>query len=96
MREIKNRYKSNTFEIEFENIKGNPEDFLTEDIKVIEKKTDNDTSKIKIRAEKSDLQNKILSAFIPHTRIISFNEILPTMNEIFISKVNEKNNVGNN
>lgn len=92
VREIKNTYKSNTFEIEYEKTNENPETIMPEGFKILEKSTDHNIDKIKVQASSAELQNNILTALIPYFKIISFNEILPTMNEIFISKVNEKNN----
>ncbi len=35
--------------------------------------------------------NDLLNAILPHVEVISLNEILPSMNDIFIEKVNEIN-----
>ena len=92
VREIKNRYKSNTFQIEYENINGNTEFIIPSGIKIIGKRSEKNIFSIKVQTDSANVGNDILKSFIPHVKIISFNEILPTMNEIFISKVGEKNN----
>ncbi|MCD4679561.1 MAG: ATP-binding cassette domain-containing protein [Bacteroidales bacterium] len=96
VREIKNTYKSNTFEVEYEGGIGEAETILPKEIKILSTTQDHNITKVKIQATSSGHPNNILSSIIPHAKIISFNEILPTMNEIFISKVNEKFNIGNN
>ncbi len=89
--DIRNTYKSNIFEIGY---KGNPEklkNLLNGRFEVIESKENADTEShlahIKILNPHQD--NELLSLLIPHLHIISFNELIPSMNEIFIKVVND-------
>ena len=37
--------------------------------------------------------NQLLQTILPIVDLHSFNEVIPSMNDIFISKVNEQNNI---
>ncbi len=90
VKKIKEENKSNRFEVVYAGNKSNLQEILSTSFKVIEE-TESDgytTAIIKIKNGKT--QNDLLAEMLPHRLISSFTEILPTMNEIFISKV-EKN-----
>ncbi len=87
--DIKNAYKSNTFEIAF---RGNQDDLAILPMKkfdVVQQNHDKETSVAMIKILNNNTPNDLLALLIPHVTILSFNEILPTMNDIFINKVNE-------
>jgi len=89
VKEIRNANKSNTFKIGF---KGKLPEFnttLNSHFKITEQQTDGDHSITTIKLLNGSTQNNLLSELLPHVTILSFNEILPSMNDIFISKVNE-------
>ncbi len=79
---IKNQFKNNLFEIEFE--EAAPE--LPSAIMVKEQKK----NAVIVQLENAEASNDLLRYFLDKgSRIQSFNEILPTLNEIFIRRVNE-------
>jgi ABC-2 type transport system ATP-binding protein len=89
--DIKQRYKANTFELEFE---GNPDQLsnslngsfvLTSMEKLSETKYS-----ANIQLSDSNKGNDLLTQAIRNVSVISFREVLPSMNEIFIKAV-EKN-----
>jgi ABC-2 type transport system ATP-binding protein len=85
--DIRNKYKSNIYRIGY---KGSEEKFkriLNGDYKLIEHTTEQDINYAKIKVDELSDSNKLLSLLIPEIRIISFNEVLPTMNDIFIHVV---------
>lgn len=85
--DIRNKYKSNIFRIGY---KGSEEKFktiLNGDYKLIEHTTEQDIHYAKIKVNELSDSNKLLSLLISEVRIISFNEVLPTMNDIFIHVV---------
>jgi ABC-type uncharacterized transport system ATPase subunit len=47
---------------------------------------------MKIRIPKTAKANDLLQLFINNADIQTFHEILPTMNEVFISSINHENN----
>lgn len=87
--EIRSAYKNNIWQVEYISQNGIasslPEGYeLLETHETGEKKT----ARIKVGSHSS---NELLAALIPHVNIVSFNEEIPAMNDIFISKVNEMN-----
>ncbi|MBN2174526.1 MAG: ATP-binding cassette domain-containing protein [Bacteroidales bacterium] len=89
--DIKNNYKSNTFEITCDEVKKDIGQVLGKKFEVIENIQVDGYLKAKIRIRKGVDQNKLLEELIPICTIRSFNEILPSVNDIFISAVNETN-----
>ncbi len=90
VKQIKQDYKSNIFEIDYlgknnENVHG----FLSEGFKVIDQSDNVGMQKVKIQINNGATPNELLNNLIPHIEIYNFNEILPSMNDIFIKKVRE-------
>jgi ABC-2 type transport system ATP-binding protein len=89
---IRGTYKKNIFEIGY---KGDPQKLnkiLDGNYKLIEHTTRDDSHYVKIKVEKISDNNKLLSLLIPEVQITSFNEVLPSMNDIFINVVEESLN----
>ena len=95
LREVKKQFKQHMFEVVFttshevELSSLLPEDFHIESI------TDADsvfTALIKVEHTSA---NDLLAALLPHVSIQGFQEIFPSMNEIFISQVNKMNPMNN-
>jgi len=91
--EIKQKYKSNSYEII---LKGNV-DFIgisqRYQYKIIDKKTEGDLHKLKIKIiDDSISTNQLIQAILPFGNIIALNEIIPSMNDIFIKVVENKEN----
>lgn len=98
VREIRQQYKTNIYEVEFF---GNLMTFtkaLFKDFELIEKYEETATSsfgtavsyykaKVKLLYDKSP--NDLLESVLPYVKVHGFREILPSMNDIFISKVKE-------
>jgi len=81
VKEVKNRFKEHLFEVEYQ---GELKPILSE--KFDFQATDENTIKIKLR--ENQLSKDILKAFVEaDTDIVSFREILPTLNEVFIKQV---------
>jgi len=87
--EVKEAFKSNIFEIVFI---GNMIAFtnaLWTAFEIIEKKQVSDRIHVKIRANKSSDVNELLQIILNKVQIISVHELTPSMNDIFIQKVQE-------
>jgi ABC-2 type transport system ATP-binding protein len=85
--EIRNTYKSNTFEVGYT---GNPaklKNLPASDFEIVDQTVKENINYAKIKITGSTSGNKLLSALIPEVHIISFNELLPGMNDIFIKVV---------
>jgi ABC-2 type transport system ATP-binding protein len=88
VRSIKATYKSNTFEIGYRIIKSDPiqESNLFD---LVDKKgpDEDDVIKAKIKLVNHSAMGQVISHIISTAEIISLNEIMPSINDIFISLV---------
>ncbi|PCJ01356.1 MAG: ABC transporter ATP-binding protein [Flavobacteriales bacterium] len=87
--DIKEAYKSNVFEIVFV---GNMIAFSTAlwtAFEILDKKQVDNRIHVKIRASKSSDVNELLQLIVTKVQVISVHEIAPSMNDIFIQKVQE-------
>jgi ABC-2 type transport system ATP-binding protein len=94
VKEIKQRYKNNVFELEFE---GNMMGFtnaLWTGAELIEHNSEGEFNKAKVKLKGNTQANDLLTAVLPHIKIHSFKEIVPSMNDIFISTVSKENTNG--
>jgi ABC-2 type transport system ATP-binding protein len=88
---IKQTYKSNTFEVGYT---GNPDDLkglLGKDFELVEEKNNSDLHSAIIRIDEQNSNNTLLKKLVSKLEIKSFNEIIPSMNEVFIRVVEETN-----
>ena len=89
IKNIRNAYKSNTFEI---GLRGDVEKLsgiLNSNFQLIDSKKYDDLLFAKIKMNGETNENVLLQAIIPYFNIVSFNEVIPRMNEIFIKVVQE-------
>jgi ABC-2 type transport system ATP-binding protein len=89
--EIKKTYKTNTFEIQFTNFEGDTRSFLPSTFEVLEQTTINEHFIAKIRIPADAKPNDLIREMLPHVMIQSINEIIPSMNDIFIRTVTSQN-----
>jgi len=87
--EIRKKYKSNTYEIEFTDIKYEPKTLLDGKFNIIEQKTEKDSVVVRIKAYQSFTANDLIQVLLPCGEIRSFKEIIPSMNDVFISMVKQ-------
>lgn len=93
VKDIRKTFRSNTFKIVF---KGNLLGFtntLWAGGEILDKHSDGDIHSVTLKLLNKATANQLLEAVLPTCEIVSFNEIVPSMNDIFIMKVNEGNNV---
>jgi ABC-2 type transport system ATP-binding protein len=86
---IRQQYRSNVFKIAF---KGNPIGFtnaLWTGAEILEKHLEEDVNFFTLRCLHNTTPNQMLQAVLPVCEVISFNEVIPGMNDIFIRKVSE-------
>ena len=88
--EIKNAYKANIFEIGYLGQPDSIKDFIPATYELLNNVQQNGNSKAQIKIPASATPNDLMQKLLPHLEMHSFNEILPTMNDIFIQKVNEQ------
>lgn len=89
--EIRQTYKSNTYAIDFA---GDPERLktvLSNDQQLLELKKKNGLWSAKVKLPAPDSDNQLISSLIQAVQVVSFNELLPSMNDIFIQLVEATN-----
>ncbi len=89
--DIKNDYKLNIFEVVFE---GNFNKFsasLTADYQILENTAEENKNYVKLKILNDMSPNDLLSKMLAFGKIISFNEKIPSMHDIFIEAVNGNN-----
>lgn len=88
--EIRHQYRSNTYEIVFV---GNMIAFSTAlwtGFEILKSSTENGKSKVEVKGTSPNASvNSLIGALVSQVKIISVNEHTPSMNEIFIQKVQE-------
>jgi len=85
VKDVKNQFKENIFEVHYE---GALPEGLDEKVNIVSQKND----KLTIQLNEDNNSNTLLRHLIQHdVHIHAFNEILPTLNEIFIKQVETDN-----
>lgn len=91
VREIQNRYKPDIFEISYT---GDPQTFkqsLNSKFELLDQTEKRGIHLAKVKIIHASGGNELLNLILPHVHVISFNEILPSMNDIFIKAVESSN-----
>jgi ABC-2 type transport system ATP-binding protein len=89
--EIKNRFKSDIFEVSFNGDSDKMAGLLSSAYQILEQKQIKGMNFIKVKMLQKQTGNELLSTILPHVQVHSFSEVLPSMNEIFINVVGESN-----
>jgi len=93
--DIKNQFKEHVFQVQFSSsLPIDLQSLLTDsyNVKSVTEVADVQTALIKVHQQTA---NELISALIPHVSLQSFQEIFPSMNDIFISQVNKINQENN-
>ncbi|MGZ3884189.1 MAG: ABC transporter ATP-binding protein [Bacteroidia bacterium] len=94
VKEIRKTYKNKTYRVAF---KGNLLGFtnaLWTGAELIDKgKEEDEVNWVLLKLLGSTTPNQLLQSVMPVCELHSFNEVVPSMNDIFISKVNEENTI---
>ncbi|MFP4470937.1 MAG: ABC transporter ATP-binding protein [Bacteroidales bacterium] len=89
MKEIKENYKKNIFEIRYENHLESLSAILPGNYVLLEEHTAARIKSARVQIPGQSSPNDLLNELIKHVEIHGFTEIMPSMNDIFISKVKE-------
>ncbi|MCF8364279.1 MAG: ATP-binding cassette domain-containing protein [Bacteroidales bacterium] len=87
MNQIKADFKNNIFEIIYRNSSMNFNEIIPSHYHLLDEKSDIKLKRLKIQIPQNESPNDLLNFAIKHVEVHGFTEILPTMNDIFISKV---------
>ncbi|MDP3558563.1 MAG: ATP-binding cassette domain-containing protein [Bacteroidota bacterium] len=93
VKDIRKTYRTNTYKISF---KGNLLGFtnaLWTAGEIVEKHTEDEIHTVTLKLANTITGSQFLQAVLPTIEIHSFNELIPSMNDIFIMKVNQGNEV---
>lgn len=94
VKDIRKQYKSNTFEFEFTgNMMGFTNAIWTFG-KLGEHTADGETCKAQVQITAGSSPNQLLESVLKVVELHSFKEIIPSMNDIFIAKVNAEHPLG--
>jgi ABC-2 type transport system ATP-binding protein len=94
--DIRSRYRSNLFEAVFEG-KVNLLTFtLSAQYKILENFMDNGFTHLKLQMQNGITTNEIIGSLLKTGKMVSFQETLPSMNDIFIRVVEEGNSKSKN
>ena len=92
VKEIKKRFKTNTYSIDFDGYSGQVQSLLPAGFILAEDKTEDELRQVTVTLPATATQNELLNAFMPYVNIHAFREIIPTMNDIFIKTVHAAGN----
>ena len=89
VKEIKNQYRSNTYSVTFDHFDGLLSSLLDDRFEIMDEGEDEDRRFANVRIANGMESKDLLKKLVKTLNIHSYNEILPSMNDIFISVVKE-------
>ena len=90
VRNIRQQYKANTYEVDYTGSMASFTNALGSRFEILEHKTNEQNCLAKVKLYDKNTPNDLLHAILSSVEVNGFREILPSMNDIFISKVGEK------
>ena len=89
IREIRDRYRTDTYEVAFQGEEATLKQSLNDHYELLETSNDEGLNKARIKLLHHTTDNELLSLLLPSVHVISFNEMYPSMNDIFIRVVKD-------
>lgn len=86
--EIRNRFKSNVFEIIYRSAGMRELLFDKNDFQILSSENKNGSQIARIKASVNTSPNELLKQLLSQVEVVSYQEILPSVNDIFIQEVN--------
>jgi ABC-2 type transport system ATP-binding protein len=87
--DIRNTYKTNTYEIRFQGDIQKMKLAMRSNFEVISESTNHNSTTVQVKALSEIRENELLAEILPAVNILEFKEVIPNMNEIFIKVVEE-------
>ncbi len=87
---IKDHYSTNTFEVRFNTFDQDLRTILPETFEITQTGVDEKWQVARVKLPQESKPNDLLTLLMPHVTIHSLNEIIPSMNDIFINVVTDK------
>jgi ABC-2 type transport system ATP-binding protein len=88
LKDIKNSYRDDTFKVEFS---GDINSLSPQTYDLLGHAKHNDNELITVKLKPGFNANHLLAELIPHVQIAHLEEVIPSINQIFIEKVNQVN-----
>lgn len=95
MGEVRNKYRSNIISVGVEGDTDNIARNLDKKFEILSANENGLEKEIRIKIPSDTHPNELIQALIPLTEILSYNELIPGMNDIFIQAVNNASKKGN-
>lgn len=89
VKDIKKEFRSNKFEITLANNTLPLKNILNNNFEILKETFDDELIHAVVHLNNRTSSNELISFLLPHYEIIKFNELVPSMNDIFISKVTD-------
>ncbi|QGY45345.1 ATP-binding cassette domain-containing protein [Maribellus comscasis] len=89
--EIREKYKQNIFEVKYKGEFEEVEKALGQKMKILGHAESEKENQLTVQYLNGDSNNKLIQQLLPVAEIISFEEIIPSMNDVFITAVEESN-----
>lgn len=93
VKNIRNEFKQNIFEIEFEGEMLKFTNALGYQFELVDHKKEDNMTTATVRLSEGVKANDLLRSVMPAVQVHSLNEVIPSMNDIFIQAVNERKNL---
>jgi ABC-2 type transport system ATP-binding protein len=91
VKEIKRKYSTNSYQVQYRDFNGTPYQLNEPGIEVLSSTYDEGICTATYRLDASKGPNDLLGTILPHVSVLAFNELIPSMNDIFISTVSNVN-----
>ncbi len=91
VKEIKRKYSTNSYQVQYRDFNGTPYQLNEPGIEVLSSTYDEGICTTTYRLDASKGPNDLLGTILPHVSVLAFNELIPSMNDIFISTVSNVN-----
>jgi ABC-2 type transport system ATP-binding protein len=90
VKEIRKRYRSNTYEVHYLGNKIGFTNALWTGFELVDLYEDHEVNVARVRLLEGSNTNQLLNNLLPHVQILGLHEIIPSMNDIFIQKINQQ------
>jgi ABC-2 type transport system ATP-binding protein len=90
MRSVKKTYKTNTFEISFNHFEDTLQSILPETFQILDESRDTEHRHAHVGIPAGATPNDLIRSLLPFVTIYSINELIPSMNDIFIQAVTQQ------
>jgi ABC-2 type transport system ATP-binding protein len=92
VKEIKKKYSDNSYQVQYRDFNGTPYRLNEPGFEILNSTVEEGVCTATFKLDAGKGPNDLLAAMLPHVSVIAFNELIPSMNDIFISTVNAVNN----